>query len=105
MKKAEAKTGRGAETSGNFEASLTALEKIVRELERGDLPLEQSLELFEHGVRLSRECQERLNRAERRVEILMRDAKGQPVTGAFTGDEDLDLSGATDAEETDESVF
>ncbi len=105
MKKAEAKNGRGSETNGNFEASLTALEKIVRELERGDLPLEQSLELFEHGVRLSRECQERLNQAERRIEILMRDAKGQPVTGAFTGDEDLDLSGATDAEETDESVF
>ncbi len=108
MKKAEAKNGKGAETNGNFEASLTALEKIVRELERGDLPLEQSLELFEHGVRLSRECQERLNQAERRIEILMRDAKGQPVTNAFTGDEDLNLSGAMDAEDIDddnESVF
>ncbi len=104
MKKAEAKNSRGAEANGNFEASLTALEKIVRELERGDLPLEQSLELFEHGVRLSRECQERLNQAERRIEILMRDAKGQPVTNAFTGDEELNLSGATaDAEENDDS--
>ncbi len=103
MKRAEAKNGKNKEISGNFEASLTALEKIVRELERGDLPLEQSLELFEHGVRLSRECQERLNQAERRIEILMRDGKGQPVTGAFTGDEELDLSGANDAEETDES--
>ncbi len=103
MKKAEAKNAGTAEPSGNFEASLTSLEKIVRELERGDLPLEQSLELFERGVRLSRECQERLHQAERRIEILMRDAKGQPVTGAFTGDEELDLSGVDDAEEIDES--
>jgi len=105
MKKAEAKNGKSLETNGNFEASLTALEKIVRELERGDLPLEQSLELFEHGVRLSRECQERLNQAERRIEILMRDAKGQPVTGAFASDEELDLTGSSEAEEVDESVF
>lgn len=105
MKRAEAKNGKNTEASGNFEASLTALEKIVRELERGELPLEQSLELFEHGVRLSRECQERLNQAERRIEILMRDAKGQPVTSAFVGDEELDLTGVSEAEETDESVF
>ncbi len=107
MKRAEAKNGKSSETSGNFEASLTSLEKIVRELERGDLPLEQSLELFEQGVRLSRECQERLNQAERRIEVLMRDAKGQPVTEAFD-DEDLDLSATGESEddnEADESVF
>ncbi len=106
MKRTEAKNGKGSETSGNFEASLTSLEKIVRELERGDLPLEQSLELFEQGVRLSRECQERLNQAERRIEVLMRDAKGQPLMGAFDG-EDLDLSAAAESEddEADESVF
>lgn len=106
MKRAEAKNGKGSETSGNFEASLTSLERIVRELERGDLPLEQSLELFEQGVRLSRECQERLNQAERRIEVLMRDAKGQPVIGAFD-DEELDLSAAGESEddEADESVF
>ena len=63
----------------SFEASLAALEKIVRELEAGDLPLEESLKLFEDGVRLSRECQERLNQAERRVEILLRDADGKPL--------------------------
>ena len=49
----------------NFETSLEELERIVRELERGDLPLEKSLELFEQGVKLSRACQERLNEAVR----------------------------------------
>lgn len=66
-----------------FEASLEALEQIVRELERGDLSLEKSLELFEQGIRLSRECQERLNQAERRVEVLLRDNQGRPVVSSF----------------------
>ena len=47
-----------------FESSLEELERIVRELEQGELTLEKSLELFEQGVKLSRECQERLNQAE-----------------------------------------
>src|SRR3712207_4023907 len=63
----------------NFETQLAALERIVRELERGELPLEESLQLFEDGVKLARECQERLNQAERRIEILMRDEDGKPV--------------------------
>lgn len=50
-----------------FETQLEALERVVRELERGDLPLEESLKLFEAGIKLSRECQERLNEAERRI--------------------------------------
>ena len=69
--------------SQNFESSLEELERIVRELERGDLPLEKSLELFEQGVKLSRACQERLNEAERRIEILTRDNQGKPVVRAF----------------------
>jgi exodeoxyribonuclease VII small subunit len=66
-----------------FEASLDALEHIVRQLERGDLPLEKSLELFEQGIRLSRECQERLSQAERRIELLIRDNQGRPVVVPF----------------------
>jgi exodeoxyribonuclease VII small subunit len=62
-----------------FEASLSNLEKIVRRLEEGDLPLEESLKLFEDGVRLSRECQERLNQAERRIEVLLKDENGNPA--------------------------
>ena len=62
--------------SKSFEASLGELEKIVRKLEDGDLSLEESLKLFEDGVKLSRECQERLNQSERRIEILLKDAGG-----------------------------
>ncbi len=98
MKKSE---GQGK----NFEAALAALEKVVRELERGDLPLEKSLELFEQGVRLSRECQERLNQAERRIEILLRDEEGRPVLSTFEDEEEeLDL-GAENGASQDESVF
>ena len=71
------------EQSRSFESSLEALEQIVRELESGDLPLEKSLELFEDGIRLSRQCQERLNQAERRIEVLLRDNQGRPVVSAF----------------------
>jgi len=60
-----------------FESSLAELEKIVEQLENGDLPLEESLELFENGVKLSRECRERLSDAERRIEMLMKDGDGK----------------------------
>lgn len=60
--------------SKSFESSLGELEKIVRKLEDGDLSLEESLKLFEDGVKLSRECQERLNQSERRIEVLLKDA-------------------------------
>jgi exodeoxyribonuclease VII small subunit len=59
-----------------FEEAMGKLETIVGELEEGDLPLERSLELFEQGVRLSRACVQRLDAAERRIEILMKDAAG-----------------------------
>ena len=97
MKKTEAQ-------NKNFEAGLAALEKIVRELEHGDLPLEESLKLFEEGVRLSRQCQERLNQAERRIEVLLRDGEGRPVLSAFDEETELSVADANDAED-DESVF
>ncbi len=59
-----------------FEASLSELEQIVKQLEDGDLPLEESLKLFEQGVKLSRECRERLANAERRIEVLIRESDG-----------------------------
>lgn len=62
-----------------FESSLKELEKIVRGLEEGDLSLEESLKLFEDGVRISRECQERLSQAERRIEVLLKDGDGNPT--------------------------
>ena len=59
-------------SSPTFEASLEELERIVKELEKGDLPLEQSLALFENGMRLSADCKRQLEEAESRVEILMK---------------------------------
>ncbi len=73
------------EKNQTFEVSLAELEKIVRRLEEGDLPLDESLELFEKGVRLSRECRERLNQAERRIEILLRDEDGNATLQEITG--------------------
>ena len=60
-----------------FEAGLQELERIVKELEKGDLPLEESLRLFETGMRLSADCKRQLEEAETRVEILMK--KGSEV--------------------------
>ena len=73
----------------NFETSLEELERVVRELEQGDLTLEKSLELFEQGVKLSRECQERLTQAERRIEILMRDNQGRATVRPFDPESEL----------------
>lgn len=70
-----------------FESSLGELEKIVRQLEDGDLSLEESLKLFEDGVKLSRECQERLTQAERRIEVLLKDEKGNPVLQDLNSEE------------------
>ena len=80
----------------SFEASLEALEEIVQQLEGGDLPLEKSLELFENGIRLSRQCQERLNQAERRIEVLLRDNQGRPVVSAFAEANAISEDGSTD---------
>src|SRR6266704_210122 len=82
-----------------FETSLEELERIVRELEQGELTLEKSLELFEQGVKLSRECQERLTQAERRIEILMRDNQGRAAVRPFEPEREL---GSTDDGETQE---
>jgi exodeoxyribonuclease VII small subunit len=54
----------------DFEHALTELDSIVRALEQGDQPLEQSLALFERGVTLSRFCHEKLTDAEKRIQVL-----------------------------------
>jgi len=59
-----------------FEDALEKLEKIVSRLEEGDIPLEESLKLFEEGIRLSRFCNQKLDEAEKRVEILLKDKNG-----------------------------
>jgi exodeoxyribonuclease VII small subunit len=63
-----------------FEDSVRRLGTIVEQLETGDLPLEESLKLFEEGVRLARASQARLDAAEKRVEeLLLVDANGKPI--------------------------
>ena len=71
------------EKEKSFESSLIELEKVVEQLEAGDLPLERMLELFEQGVRLSRECQKRLDEAERKVEILLKNDEGKVTVADF----------------------
>ena len=67
-----ADTQPDATAVASFETCLDELEKVVKELEAGDLPLERSLELFERGMHLSDTCRKQLEEAETRVEMLIR---------------------------------
>ncbi|MBX3283217.1 MAG: exodeoxyribonuclease VII small subunit [Acidobacteria bacterium] len=71
----------------SFEDSLSALEKIVAKLESGEMKLDESLALFEKGIALSRACRERLDSAERRIEILSRSADGELHTKELDPDD------------------
>jgi exodeoxyribonuclease VII small subunit len=66
----------------SFEAALQQLEQIVQKLEKGELPLEDSLKLYEEGIRLSRLCHGKLEEAEGRIEVLLKDQRGEPVLDA-----------------------
>ena len=55
----------------SFEEQIVKLEETVRKLERGDISLDESLALFEEGVKLTKDCQEQLNKAEKKVKILI----------------------------------
>ncbi len=68
---ADAKTGQ-SQPEPNFERELEELEAVVKRLESGDLPLEESLKLFERGVGLSDSCRCQLDAAETRVEQLVK---------------------------------
>jgi exodeoxyribonuclease VII small subunit len=72
-----------------FEDALRELEDIVKRLESGDLPLEESLKIFEQGVTLSRYCLQKLEEAEKRVSILMKD-DGGVRREPFEADEDVE---------------
>ena len=72
------------ENNVTFEQSLMRLEQIVRALEHGDVPLEESLKLFQEGTGLVRSCQKLLDDAQLQVQKVMADANGEPVL------EDLD---------------
>ena len=77
-----------------FENAMARLETIVSDLEKGDLPLDESLKIFEEGIRLSKTCLKMLDEAERKVEILIQDKEGKRRLRAYTSDPD-DANGSS----------
>jgi len=69
----------------NFEESLASLESLVSAMEDGDLSLEESLQAFEKGIRLTRECQSALQNAEQKVQVLIAE-NGEPETIDLDGE-------------------
>lgn len=80
------------ETSrGSFEDALTELERIVEQMESGELSLEESLAAFERGVKLTRECQQALSKAEQKVSALIEHNGEATLTDFHAGDDEDDL--------------
>ncbi|OGP86813.1 MAG: exodeoxyribonuclease VII small subunit [Deltaproteobacteria bacterium RBG_16_48_10] len=93
-----------------FEEALNKLEKIISKLEKGDIPLEESLKLFEEGIRLSKFCNQKLDEAEKRVEILLKDKEGilkpQPFDPSVnSGRGPLSHSGEGASKKAEDSLF
>lgn len=76
-----------------FEDSIAQLEKIIEDLESGDLPLDAALKKFEEGVRLSIFCSEKLDETEKKVSLLMKNKDGAVEARLFSGN---DLDNSTD---------
>ena len=78
-----------AKPRGNeFEKAFQHLEKIVQRLEAEELSLDESLKLFEEGIRLSRFCHQKLGEVEKKIELILSDAGGDPVTEPFEFEEE-----------------
>jgi exodeoxyribonuclease VII small subunit len=74
----------------SFEQALGQLEKIVEELEAGDLPLEKAMQKFEEGMELTRFCTRKLDETEKKINQLLRDKAGKVVEQPFIPGEDSD---------------
>ncbi len=85
MAKTTAKKSTKQATSPDFEKSLQELESLVEQMESGEQSLDDSLKTFERGVQLTRECQQALQQAEQRVQILL-EKNGTAELTAFEGD-------------------
>lgn len=83
-------TKRKAEIEPTFEEALNELEELVREMEEGSLDLEMALSRFERGIVLSRICTQKLNQAEKKIDILMCSANGEISLEPVKFTEDLD---------------
>ncbi len=71
-----------------FEQSMKQLERIVQELEDGDLPLEKAIKKFEEGIKLTKFCSAKLDETEKKVTILLKNAEGQMVEQPFRPEDD-----------------
>ncbi len=79
-------------TRFNFEESLASLEGLVEAMEAGDLSLEESLKAFEQGIKLTRECQQALDAAEQKVQLLLANTE-VPAATAFDDEDDGETAG------------
>ena len=86
----------------SFEKALEDLEKIVEKLEKGGLSLSESLALFEKGVKLARYLREELEKAEKKVEILLKDEKGEVKEKSFELGKEEDVPSEENKEEEEE---
>ena len=77
----------------SFDVALEHLEALARQLENGDIPLEDALEVYERAVSLFRHCRGRLEGVEQRLESLTRDLDGAPVTETIEADDNESLDG------------
>ena len=73
-----------------FEKAIQRLEKIVDDLEKGELDIDKSLEIFEEGIKMSRICSKKLNEAEAKIEKLTRNQKGELFTELFPVEDNND---------------
>jgi exodeoxyribonuclease VII small subunit len=87
-----------------FEQSLARLEEIVRRLESASLSLDDAMKLFEEGVALSRDCQNQLDQAEGKVEILLKKAGGEVVAEPFEPEKPADTADDEEDDEDDEGL-
>lgn len=72
------------EKEPTFEQGVARLEELIEELEGGDLDLDKSLAVFEEGVKLSRRLNRKLDEAEKRLELLLKDEDGGPLAEKFS---------------------
>jgi exodeoxyribonuclease VII small subunit len=71
-----------------FEQAMKQLEKIVRDLESGDMPLEKAIQTFEEGIQLSKFCSQKLDETEKRITILMQNSEGKVSETPFSAEKD-----------------
>jgi exodeoxyribonuclease VII small subunit len=99
-------TAKSPEGAPKFEAQLENLEDIVTRIDSGELSLEESIEAFERGVGLVRSLNHKLDEVERRVEVLMRGARGELKSSRYEGETGaVDKGGSTKKTDEDEVPF